>query len=48
MFLDGPTGHPNIEPTTLSKHAGEIVVLSCNNPDDDGNPDCDFFLMELD
>ena len=41
IFSDGPTGKPNVEPTTSSKHTGEQVVLLCNNPVDDGNPDCD-------
>ena len=41
--LDGPTGQPNVEPITSSKHAEEKVVLTCNNPVDDGNPDCDVY-----
>ena len=43
IFSDGPTGKPNVEPTTSSKRTGEQVVLLCNNPVDDGNPDCDVY-----
>ena len=43
IFSDSPTGKPNVEPTTSSKHTGEQVVLLCNNPVDDGNPDCDVY-----
>ena len=42
--LDGPLGQPTVEPTTSSKHAEEKVVLTCNNPVDDGNPDCDVYI----
>ena len=46
LFSDGPTGEPSVVPTTSSKHTGEIVVLLCNNPDDDGNPDCDVYTWD--
>ena len=43
FLSDGPTGHPNVDPFVISKHAREIVVLTCNNPEEDGNPDCDIY-----
>ena len=43
MFSDGPTGKPDVDPLSLSKHAGEQVVLTCVNPIEDGNPDCDIY-----
>ena len=42
-FLDGPTGHPYLEPIKSLKQMEEKVVLTCNNPYDDGNPDCDIY-----
>ena len=41
--LDGPIGQPNVEPIISSKPEDEKVVLTCNNPVDDGNPDCDIY-----
>ena len=38
LFSDGPSGKPNAEPTTSSKHKDQKVILTCNNPNDDGNP----------
>ena len=43
---DGPIGSPHLEPITSSKHGEESVVLTCNNPDDDGNPDCDIYTWK--
>ena len=43
MFSDGPTGRPHLEPTTSSKQVEETVALMCNNPVDDGNPDCNIY-----
>ena len=34
-------GNPNVVPTNVSVHVEENVVLTCNNPEEDGNPDCD-------
>ena len=31
----------------IIKHTGEMVVLTCNNPDDDGNPDCDIYTWNI-
>ena len=38
---DGPTDKPNLQPVTTKIYTGKIVTLTCNNPYDDGNPDCD-------
>ena len=46
MFSDGPTGPPHLEPATSSKHMEENVILICNNPVDDGNPDCDDYTWK--
>ena len=46
MFSDGPTGPPHLEPSTSSKHMEENVILICNNPVDDGNPDCDDYTWK--
>ena len=43
LFPDGPSGKPDVDPQSLSKHAGEQVVLTCVNPTEDGNPDCDIY-----
>ena len=43
LFSDGPSGKPVAEPTTSSKHEGQEVILTCNNPNDDGNPNCNIY-----
>ena len=30
-------------PDSSSKHVGQKVNLTCNNPEEDGNPDCDIY-----
>ena len=42
-FLDGPSGHPYLEPIKSFKQMEEKVALTCNNPIDNGNPDNDIY-----
>ena len=44
FFSDGPTGKPNADPLSLSKHADEKALLTCLKPTDDGNPDCHIYI----
>ena len=32
-----------MDPSSLSRHVDEMVVLTCLKPTDDGNPDCDIY-----
>ena len=43
VLSDAPTGVPSVVPSVTSKYTREIVVLTCNNPEEDGNPDCDIY-----
>ena len=43
LFPDGPSGKPDVDPPSLSKHVDEKVILTCVNPTEDGNPDCDIY-----
>ena len=47
MYIsDGPTGRPYLKPIKSYKQTDEKVVLTCNNPIDDGNPDCDIYTWK--
>ena len=43
LFSDGPTGRPVLQLAKSELYVGEIVVLTCNSPSDDGNPDCNVY-----
>ena len=43
FYSDGPIGKPDLQPPKQVKYQDEIVVLTCNNPTDDGNPNCDLY-----
>ena len=43
VFSDAPTGVAYVVPSVTSKYTREIVVLTCNNPEEDGNPGCNIY-----
>ena len=40
---DGPTGKPDLRPSEVKQYADRDVTLTCNNPTDAGNPNCDVY-----
>ena len=40
---DGPEGKPDLQPMRREEYEGEAVILTCFNPSDDGNPNCDMY-----